>query len=78
MYGISDTYFRRIFTARYNISPKEYVLRERISHAKTIIENGEYETIGAVAESVGYNDPLYFSKAFKQYYGISPSSINKF
>lgn len=78
MCGISDTYFRRIFTARYNISPKEYVLRERISHAKTIIENGEYETIGAVAESVGYNDPLYFSKAFKQYYGISPSSINKF
>ncbi|MBE6645400.1 MAG: helix-turn-helix transcriptional regulator [Ruminococcaceae bacterium] len=75
--GISDTYFRQIFSSIYSMSPKEYVLSERISHAKTIIENGEYDTIKEVAESVGYNDPLYFSKSFKKYYGYSPSSINK-
>ncbi|MBO5879822.1 MAG: helix-turn-helix transcriptional regulator [Clostridia bacterium] len=74
--GISDTYFRRIFTARFNMSPQEYVLRERISHAKSIIESGDYESIAEVAEAVGYSDPLYFGKAFKKFYGISPSRLN--
>ncbi len=75
--GISDTYFRRIFESRFNMTPQEYVVKERISLAKSVIESGDYMTIGEVAESVGYNDPLYFSKAFKKIYGYSPSKINK-
>lgn len=75
--GISDTYFRKIFIARFNMSPQEYVLSERISHAKSIIESGDYESIKEVSELVGYNDPLYFSKAFRKFYGFSPSNLNK-
>ena len=73
--GISDTYFRRLFLEKYNMNPKEYVLSERLSHAKTIIEDGDYDSIKEVAEAVGYEDSMYFSKAFKKYYGYSPSSI---
>ena len=71
--GISDTYFRRIFVSRFNMTPQAYVLSERIAHAKLIIESGDYDSIKEVAESVGYSDPLYFSKAFKKYYGFPPS-----
>ena len=74
---ISDTYFRRIFLSRFNLSPKEYVVSQRISHARSIIESGDFESIGEVAELVGYRDPLYFSKAFKKIYGFSPSSVNQ-
>ncbi len=75
--GISDTYFRKIFKSRYNMTPQEYVLNERILYAKSIIESGDYETIKEVSELVGYNDPLYFSKAFKKINGFSPSNISK-
>jgi AraC-like DNA-binding protein len=75
--GISDTYFRKIFTERFNMGPQEYVLSERISHAKSIIESGDYESIREVSELVGYNDPLYFSKAFRKFYGVAPSDMNK-
>ena len=74
---ISDTYFRKIFISRFNMSPKEYVVMQRISHAKSIIESGDFDSIGEVAELVGYSDHLYFSKAFKKLYGVSPSALNK-
>lgn len=71
--GISDTYFRRIFKSRFGVTPKEYVTSERISHARSIIESGDYESIAEVARAVGYSDPLYFSKAFKHVFGTPPS-----
>ena len=71
--GISGTYFRNLFRSRYGESPQKYILSKRLSYAKTIIESGDYDTINEVAFSVGYNDPLYFSRAFKKKYGLSPS-----
>lgn len=73
--GISDTYFRKIFASRFHMSPREYVSRRRIADARTIIESGDYDNIKEVAATVGYNDPLYFSKAFKNFYGVSPSNL---
>ncbi len=72
--GISDTYFRRIFTSKFGMSPRAYLQNERVSYAKSLIESGDYETVAEVSEAVGYNDPLYFSKAFKKFYGIAPTA----
>ena len=74
--GISGTYFRRLFKARFGESPQEYVLSKRLSHAKAIIESGDFSTITEVAYSVGYSDSLYFSRAFKKKYGLSPAHYN--
>jgi len=73
--GISGTYFRKLFEECFHISPQEYVLAERISHAKSILESGDFESIREVAEQVGYRDPLYFSKVFRRFYGFPPSEI---
>ena len=72
--GISDTYFRRIFASKFGMSPSEYLQNERISYAKSLIESGDYGSIREISELVGYNDPLYFSKAFKRFYGLSPTA----
>ena len=75
--GISGTYFRKIFQANYSMSPNEYILEKRLSHAKTLIETGEFNSISEVSFSAGYTDPLYFSRAFKKKYGVSPSQYGK-
>lgn len=75
--GISNTYFRQIFIARFGTTPQKYIISTRLSHAKSIVDSGDFNTIGEVALSVGFNDPLYFGKVFKKVYGISPSAINK-
>ena len=75
--GISGTHFRNLFELRFGESPQKYILSKRLSHAKAIIESGDFATISEVAASVGYNDPLYFSRAFKRKYGFSPSYYNE-
>lgn len=71
--GVSDTYFRRIFISQFGTSPQKYISNQRLSQAKRLLENGDYNTVGEVALSVGYEDALYFSRIFKERYGIPPS-----
>lgn len=73
--GISDTYFRKIFVANFGVTPQKYIVNQRISHAKAIIDSGDFDTIYALALSVGYTDPLYFSRAFKNKYGTPPTGL---
>ncbi len=70
---VSDTYFRRIFISRFGVSPKRFVINKRLSQAKAIIDNGEFNSISEVARLCGFEDPLYFSKAYKNAYGTPPS-----
>ena len=74
--GLSHTYFRKVYIKEMGMNPKEYVIEKRLSHAKIIIENGDMDTVEQLSLSVGYDDPLYFSKAFKKKFGISPSKMN--
>lgn len=77
MCNISDTYFRKIFISKFGISPQKYIVSKRLSKAKSIIDTGHFDTITEIAESVGYSDPLHFSRAFKKKYGLSPTNIKK-
>lgn len=73
--GLSETYFRRIFQAVYGQSPKQYIQSKRMAQARSILESGNYTTIQSVAALVGYEDPLYFSRAFRHTYGMAPSEV---
>ena len=74
--GISNTYFRKIFISEFGTTPQNYIMSSRMYHAKQMIDSGDFNTIKEVAQTVGYNDPLYFSKVFKKIYGLSPSDMN--
>lgn len=73
--GISDTYFRKIFMASFGTTPQKYIISKRLSAAMSAIDNGAFLRVSELALSVGYSDPLYFSRAFKQKYGVSPSEF---
>lgn len=73
--SVSDTYFRKIFVSQFGTSPQKYIINKRLTQAKNIIDNGEYDSISEVALSVGYEDALYFSKVFRNKYGTAPSKL---
>lgn len=74
MCSLSAPSFRQAFVARFGISPKRYVIYQRLSMAKNILDSGEYASVSEVAHSVGFEDALYFSKLFSKHFGIPPSA----
>ena len=69
---ISEAYFRRLFKAEYNTSPKKYISKLRIKYASELIATGYY-SLPQVAEMSGFSDYRYFSVEFKRHMGCSPS-----
>lgn len=43
-----------------------------MKHASTLLKESNL-AVKEVAQLVGYQDPLYFSKQFKKYFGKTPS-----
>ena len=70
--GISRSHLYRVFIKHMGISPNDYLTQYRINRACSLLRNSNL-TISNIANSVGYDDPLYFSRVFKKVKGISPS-----
>ena len=54
---------------------QDYLTKKRMKEAKKLLHAGF--NVSQTAFSVGYRDQFVFSKAFKKYYGISPSQTKK-
>ncbi len=74
--GVSRSQLYRAFLAHFDISPHTFLQRYRVNEACGLLHRREY-TVTEVANSVGFSDPLYFSRAFKKIKGISPSAYQK-
>lgn len=70
----SSVYISKIFKDETGKSPINHLIRIRLSKARQLLETRPI-SIKAAAEAVGYNDAYYFSKLFKKYYGVTPSSV---
>lgn len=68
--GVSETHFRRLFLARFGVSPQAYVVARRIACAKALLADGL--SIREAAEASGYSDVFYFMRAFKRATGLTP------
>lgn len=71
--GISQPYLYRIFMQKLNISPKVYIDNFKLKKAKELLLTEKNMKISEIAEFVGIDDPLSFSKFFKRNIGISPT-----
>lgn len=71
--GISRAHLTNCFNKELKLSPREYLIDYRMNKAKDLLTTTSLP-INQVASSVGYEDPLSFSKAFKLVTGMSPKS----
>ena len=74
--GVSEDYLGRIFRQELGISPVEYLNRYRIKEARSLLIQG-CASITDVAGQVGFDDPAYFSRAFRKLVGRSPRDYRK-
>ena len=73
---MSTCYFIRCFKQIVKTTPLHYLLSLRMSNAKSLLSNTNYN-ISEVAESVGYDNSLYFSRLFHKHTGFSPTEYRK-
>lgn len=71
--GMSKSSFYRSFTNEYGITPLQLVLEERLKYAKHLLKYNHEVSIKEVAYASGFNDPNYFSRAFKKMEGLTAS-----
>ena len=74
--GMSVSWFIRNFKDYAGSTPAQYLLSLRISNAQSLLESTSYNVM-EIAEIVGYNNPLYFSRLFKKQCGVSPTEYRK-
>lgn len=74
--GMSDTYFRRLFSAEFGTTPLKYINALRLHHAKELLR-ADYYTVEEIAELCGFNNIHYFSFFIKKETGLSPLALRK-
>lgn len=74
--NVSTSGFIRNFKMCTGSTPMQYILSKRIYNAEILLRNPDYN-VSEVARIVGYENPLYFSRAFKKIKGIAPSAYQK-
>ena len=69
--GVSRSHLFRSFETILKKSPKAYLTNFRIKQARYLLEHSSL-SIAAIANSVGFDNGLYFSKAFRKEVGMAP------
>ncbi len=70
-FGYDKSYFCRKFKAQTGVTCMQYIKALRLEQAGVLLRKGG-RGITEVAELCGYNDSNYFSRCFKEMYGLSP------
>jgi len=74
--GLSYNRLYRIFMEQNFMAPQQYLTEVRIHEGRRLLER-RAGSIKEISHAVGIDDPLYFSKLFKQTMGQSPANYMK-
>lgn len=76
--GYAEDYIRAGFKKVTALTPIDFLAKTRVNHARKLFEiYGKSLSVAEVAEACGFEDPIYFSRRFKQFIGFSPTEYKK-
>ncbi len=72
--NMSCTNFRRVFASFYGVSPNAYRIQKKLEMIESILITEDI-LMKEVAEQFGYADVYTFSRQFKKYTGVAPTTF---
>lgn len=69
--GLNRSYFSKIFKEAVGRTPQAFLLHYRMTKAAELLKLTQL-SISDISKAVGYDNPLHFSRAYKNVYGVSP------
>lgn len=76
MAGYSPQHLNRRFRRALGVTPRQYLTRLRMDAAAAMLIESD-RPVKDVAAAVGFDDPYYFSRAFRQQFGSSPAQFRE-
>lgn len=74
--GLNPNKLQKGFNYLFSSSINEFITNQRLKRAKILLENNEYN-VRAVVAAIGLESSSYFSKIYKERYGIAPKNYKK-
>ncbi|QYR23013.1 response regulator [Paenibacillus sp. sptzw28] len=71
---LHPVYLSKIYKAETGESLGDYIIRMRMEKAHYLLKNSN-KKIYEITSELGYQNPQYFSKMFKKYYGVTPGEF---
>ena len=75
-FSISRSSLQTLFKNNLNMAPKQYISDLKLNKSKLLIKESVY-TISEISSKLGFTSIHYFSRKFKQQYGITPTDYAK-
>ena len=76
MISVSPDYFTKMFKDSIGKTPIDYINGVRVNHSLRLLSMTD-TPINEIAERIGFSNPNYFHKIFKQYMNTSPLAYRK-
>ena len=74
--AVSAAYLSRLFKKYSDENPYKFLMRLKMNKAASLLLNSN-SSVKECSASVGFEDQYHFSKAFKKFYGVSPSEFKR-
>ena len=74
--SVSSAYLSLLFQKNLHQSPAAYMRRIRLEESKQLLRRGNMN-VSQIAAMLQFSSVQHFSRAFRQYYGITPSAYSK-
>ncbi len=72
--GVNPSHFTRLFGQTLGMTPRRYLLKIRIDHARELFKSGDADlTLDEVACQCGFYDQSHFGMEFRKQVGITPN-----
>jgi len=74
--NMNPSYLSRFFKETTNVPLSKYIIELRIQKAAALLKRKDL-SVKSIAISVGYSDPLYFTREFRRVFHNTPTSYRK-
>jgi AraC family transcriptional regulator len=74
--GLSTAHFARMFRKSTGATPHQFVLRQRLERAKTMLRAPDARVLD-VAVACGFKTQQHFAQVFRDFWGVSPTEYRQ-
>ncbi len=74
--GLSVPHLLEVFKKAYGITPKQFLLNERLTKSKTLLQSTD-QSITEIAHELGFSSAQHFSSSYRKHFKVTPRSDKK-